>query len=196
MKQVSTILFPYQSTYRKLGLSARWWHRLAIVVFFVGCFVASVASWFAAYISFNPIDFTPPYIRHLLTKSDGDTTEVTLGPLTQSEHDAMKKASKTGDAPPVGTQMYYGIPADVSIDWSRPLKETVEMPDGITREFVGKSDTEITAIFNQVLHRTVAKQWVMSFVIAFAALISFSYLIQGLYRLLIYVIYGSTSTPA
>jgi hypothetical protein len=92
---------------------------------------------------------------------------------------------------PVGSQAVIAPPG-VSINWSAPLKAKVYMPDGTTGEFVGKSDAEITVAFNKALHKAVRNAWLLSIGIVIAVTLAISYLLQSLYRALLYVVYGST----
>jgi hypothetical protein len=59
------------------------------------------------------------------------------------------------------------------------------MPDGTTGEFVGKSEAEITAVWNKALHKAVRNARLLSIGIVIAVTLAFSYLLQSLYRTLL-----------
>jgi hypothetical protein len=81
----------------------------------------------------------------------------------------------------------------VGLDFSRaiPIHEELEMPDGKSREFVGKSPEEIKATWYAELHRLSVRGWLLSPVVAILVTLAVSYLMQSLYRALLYVVYGS-----
>jgi hypothetical protein len=74
---------------------------------------------------------------------------------------------------------------------SAPIHASVNMPDGNTKEFVRKSPKEITAEWNQALRRARLNQEMLSLGVAIGVIVIFNYLLQGAYRALLYVIYGS-----
>jgi hypothetical protein len=84
------------------------------------------------------------------------------------------------------------VPPGVSIDWNAPFETRVYMPDGTTAEFVGKSNAEIRDIWNKALHKALFKEWALSIAITIFVPLAFSYLLQSLYRALLYVVFGST----
>lgn len=196
MRAVLTILFPWQGTFKRLGLEKRWLHRLAVVTFFVALVPMLGFSWMLAIDSLEPTHSYMPDIHYWAMGTDGNPEQITFGPpVTQAQYDAAVKQSKGETSEystpmPVGSQVAIA-PAQAPIDGSVPLKAKVEMPDGTTGEFVGKSDAEITVAWNKALHKAVHKAWLLSFGIAIAVILAFSYLFQSLYRALLYVIYGS-----
>lgn len=78
----------------------------------------------------------------------------------------------------------------------KPIHTVVDMPDGSRGDFVGKSREDIEATWNRALHKTIAKQWILSTGIAIVVLALFSYLLQLLYRALLFVIYGTYKNVA
>jgi hypothetical protein len=196
MKAVLTILFPWQGTFKQLGLRNRWWHRLAVVAFFIALVPVLGTSCVLAFGSLQPVHSYMPDIQYWAMDRDGNSEQVTLGPpVTQAQYDATvkqhKEDAKGYSTPlPVGTQVLMSAP-EVPIDYSAPLKAKVDMPDGTTGEFVGKSEAEITAVWNKALHKAVRNARLLSIGIVIAVTLAFSYLLQSLYRTLLYVVYGS-----
>ncbi len=45
MSKIIGFLFPWWNTYRRLELQKRWWHRLAVVLFFIALVPALLFSW-------------------------------------------------------------------------------------------------------------------------------------------------------
>ena len=197
MRAVLTILFPWQGTFKQLGLRKRWWHRLAVVAFFIALLPMLGVSWVLAFASLQPVHSYMPDIQYWLIDTDGNPQQMTLGPsVTQAQYDAAVKQHKEDMKEfftpiPVGAQAVIAPPG-VSINPNAPLKAKVNMPDGTTGEFVGKSDAEITVAWNKALHKAVRTQWLLSIGIVIALTLVFSYLLQSLYRALLYVVYGST----
>lgn len=144
-----------------------------------------------------------PDIQYWMNDTYGNPQQLTLGPpVTQAEYEATVKQLKKGKdqgkdpgkyntPPPVGAQTLEA-PLNQSFDGSEPVRQRFYMPDGTTREFVpGKSDAEVSRIFNDALHLASLKQWTLSIAIAIFVTLAVSYLLQSLYRVLLYVIYGS-----
>ena len=174
--------------------------RLAVVAFFIAFLPTLGASCFLAFSYFQPHSYTLD-IQYWLTDTDGNQEQVTLGPpVAQAQYDEAVKHLKDKDQGkaqsehlppmPVGAQAVTA-PSGVSINGSIPLKAKVYMPDGTTAEFVGKSDAEITASWNKALHKALFKACTLSIAIAIFVTLSFSYLLQSLYRALLYVVFGS-----
>jgi hypothetical protein len=91
MREVLAILFPWQGTFKQLGLGERWWHRLAVVAFFIALLPALGGSGFLAFSYFQPHTRTL-YIRYWTAVTAGNPVEVTLGPpVTQAQHDESAK---------------------------------------------------------------------------------------------------------
>jgi hypothetical protein len=197
MRTVLLILFPWRGTFKLLGLRQRWWHRLASVSFLIALVPMLSASWVVTFGSLQPDHSYMPDIQYWAMDTDGNAEEITFGPpVTQAQFDAAVKQHSqdpkgTFTPLPVGAQVSMA-PSAVSIDWSAPIKATVYMPDGTAGEFVGKSDAEIKAIWNKALQKAARKAWLLSIAIAIVATLAFSYLLQSLYRALLYVVFGST----
>jgi hypothetical protein len=43
---IQQLLFPWKGTIRRLELGKRWWHRLAVVVFFVVLIATLLVTWY------------------------------------------------------------------------------------------------------------------------------------------------------
>jgi hypothetical protein len=101
------------------------------------------------------------------------------------------------DVPPPVSQAIdnpqYKAPAKPRLDFAKavPIHASVIMPNGVYSEFVGKSRNDVTAEWNKAMRQAVLKQWTLSIVSSLGALLLLSYLLQTLYRALIFVIYGS-----
>jgi hypothetical protein len=198
MRAVSSILFPWQDTFKKLELQKHWWHRLAVVAFFIVLVLMIGASLVLAFSSLQPYPSSMPDIQYWSIDTDGNPEQITLGPVTtQAQYDAAMKEHNAGNDQhfppmPVGSQALIA-PTGVSIDWSAPITAKVDMPDGTTGEFVHKSDAEITVAWKKALNKALSKAWLLTIGIVTAVALAFSYLFQSLYRALLYVIYGSNN---
>jgi hypothetical protein len=85
MRAVLTILFPWQGTFKQLELRRRWWHRLAVVAFFIALVAVLVASWVLAFGSLRPDHSYMPDIQYWAMDTDGNPEQITLGPpVTQA----------------------------------------------------------------------------------------------------------------
>jgi hypothetical protein len=72
------------------------------------------------------------------------------------------------------------------------VQKTIEMPDGKTVWFPGStSDDAINAEWNRRSQRATFKAFSLGLGIAIVLTLLFGYLLQGCYRLLLYVIYGA-----
>ena len=61
--RVTSIVFPFRQTFRRLELEKRWWHRLCVVAFFAVLLCAAVFTAWVAYFSFSFSVATMPYIE-------------------------------------------------------------------------------------------------------------------------------------
>jgi len=183
------ILNPWQGTYRQLKLGRRWWHRLAVVTFYAALVLVLGASWGVGFISLQPFR-SHMYIRY------------TPHTQTQAQYDAAVKMlnEERGKGVEVGES---NTPLPVGGYWETPEGSTpspaergitwdaaeVVMPDGITAEFESTQAAEIA--WGKALRKALLKQWTLSTAIAIVITLAVSYLLQSLYRALLYVVYGS-----
>lgn len=171
---------------------------MAIVVFFIAIALTLAGSWFIGFAALAPNPSTMPEAQYFQFGTDGDWHAVTFGPpITQDEYDEQLKQKKPGDNPPipVGARVMT-VPEGVIPDYRKALKATIEMPDVSSRDFYGVADQKISAEWHKALHRVIFKQWVVSVGAAGLLTLALSYLLQSLYRALLYVIYGSRREPS
>ena len=162
-----SLLFPFSSTFRRLELEKRWWHRLAAVIFFVALIPAFLCSWTVG--------------------SDAN----------EPEHTYIQDIHYWGGGGPDG--FLFDLDSYQPIDNTVPpaprpptVQKSIEMPDGKTEWFPGgTSDDAINAVWNRRSHRAAVKAFSLGLGVGIALTLAFCYLIQGCYRLLLYVIYGA-----
>ena len=192
MKLMFTILNPWQGTFNRLGLYRRWWHRLAVVTFFIALLLVLGASWGFAFSYFRPVQslLNIQYTPHAETQAEYDAAVEKLKEKRQKGIDVSEYESPV----PVGT--YWELPKDYTpnpagrgIIWDAA---EVVMPDGTTADFESAKAAERT--WNKALHAAKLKEWTLSTTVAIVLTLSFSYLLMSLYRTLLYVVYGSAKT--
>jgi hypothetical protein len=188
MRKWIGFLFPCRKTYKRLDLQKRWWHRLAVVVFFVALVPTLLYSWVIgddAYTPLNSFEGNINYWEILIPPPQGyvlDQTSPTTAPPDASYFDRSKIVAPLAS---VG-----------NVD-NKNLLKTIEMPDGTTVTYPGAtSDETIHAKWNHSFTITKAKAMIFGFGWAVVATLIFSYLLQAAYRAFVYVIYGAKSGAA
>ncbi len=167
-----SLLFPIRSTVRRLELEQRWWHRLAVVFFFVALVPILLSSSVLGY------------------------------DMCEPEHDYIQEIHYWGGGGPNGFLFDLNSyqPLDNTAPAApRPptVQKTIEMPDGKTEWFPGStSDDAINAEWNRRSNRANVKAFSLGFGIAVVLTLIFGYFLQGCYRLLLYVIYGAKARNA
>jgi len=175
------ILNPWQGTFNRLGLERLWWHRLAVVAFFITLVLvlgASSVAFRPAHSTFN-VEYWQDGVA---LDSEPVTTPLPPPPPGYSASDVVPSAALPDGV--IANPDYRPAGA------TGPPKQRVSMPDGNTVEFSGKamkSEAEIRRIWNIAL----LKAWLLSIAIAIGITLAVSYLFQSLYRALLYVVYGS-----
>jgi hypothetical protein len=170
------LLFPWHGTVRRLELGKRWWHRLAGVAFVVMLGITLLVTWALM------VDTDPTYYIASYWYVDGSGAKVDLPAPPPSGTTAVSLGTAGWDA--------NGVPIPPPAAMF-PVHVEVQMPDGKTKEFVGKSPEEVRAACNAELHELKVRQWLLSPVVAILVMLAMSYLLQSLYRVLLYVVYGS-----
>lgn len=189
VRKIVGFWFPWRKTFRQLELQKRWWHRLAIVLFFTAIGPVFLISWAIGNRLDPPFNFVEGDIQCweiLPTPPRGFTPDQPVTPATPPP-----------DASFVG-QGRVAVPMKDASDKlaaqarkSESLK-TVEMPDGTTATYPGTlSDETINAEWRHKLNMAEVQQALLGFGIAVLMTIASSYLIQAAYRLLLYVIFGA-----
>jgi hypothetical protein len=181
------ILNPWQGTFNRHGLAKHWWHRLAVVTFFLTLVLGLGASW----VAFRPVH---SYMDVEYWMNDIHGARIAMPPPP---------------TPPPGysvSEVVVGPPEKDGVMWDMPsadgtfhsfnagerLSQQVYMPDGTSADFVPcKSDAEVRRIWNTAL----LKARTLSIAIAIGITLAFSYLLQSLYRVLLYVVYGTEREP-
>ena len=193
MRAVARVMFPWQKTFKKLELARRWWHRLAVVVFCIALVLVLLGSWMFAFGAYEPNQSFMPDIHFWTVDSNGNQNDLPTPP-----------EEATGIAPEVpqkpnanGFSIGSADQKKPILDWNKltPIHALVEMPNGKDQEFVGKSRKEIETEWSNARHKAICKQWLSSIGIAMLTTLALSYLLQSLYRALLYIVYGSNKDP-
>jgi hypothetical protein len=169
------LLFPWQGTIRRLELGEQWWHRLAVVVFVTVLGVVLLRTLDEMTMSTAPVNaelnlrngFYCWYV-------DGAGNKVDLSPLPSNE---------------------TAVRLVPSVD-TFPVHVFIHMPDGDVKEFVGKTEEEIRATWDAALHKLNVRRWLSIPAVTILVTLAMSYLLQLLYRVLLYVVYGSQKRVA
>jgi hypothetical protein len=167
------LLFPWQGTISRLELGKRWWHRLAVVVFFTVLIATLLYTWNLMMLGMGV--FNTAVDRFATARCwyvDGSGAKVDLGPAGA---DDQWVAIRVGES---------------------PVHVEIVMPDGELKDFVGKSPKEIKTAWVAAAHRQNVRRWLLSPVVAILVTLAMSYLLQSLYRILLYVVYGSQKRVA
>lgn len=188
MSKATGFLFPWRNTFRRLELERHWWHRLAVVLFFVALVPVLLCSWVIADEADSPVHSFGGDIQHWEVMSpppDGYTIGPDVTPLT---------------SPPDSNALGQGkiaIPlGDVNLP-NADVRKTIEMPDGKTTTYLGTtSDETIKAEWRRKLNIATTKAALLGFGIAVLLTLIFSYLLQVGYRVVLYVIYGAKAGTA
>lgn len=106
--RIVSVVFPFRSTFRRLELEKRWWHRLFIVIFFVALFGTAVFTVWVTYAVFAPQVQAMPEIVSMV-----DTTQPGLS--TQTDIDAILTANDRSLLPSGATLLPHGYHLDHSI---------------------------------------------------------------------------------
>ena len=226
---VSGFFFPWRNTFRRLELEQRWWHRLALVLFFAALIFLLFAAWFLTMNGTEPTNTVLQNTRYWYVDGTGNhvdlseppqgstaiapeaqdasnTSPVVLEPdevstaIAPEAQDASNSTVTEWDASgkPIHPASHPRPEAitgkeTVKLDMSKAsaIHAEVDMPSGEAREFVGKSPKEIKAEWDKTLRKARLNQVLLSLGVAVVAALVFSYLLQSLYRALLYVSYGS-----
>jgi len=165
MNTTLRFLFPFKNTVGRLKLEKKWWHRLAVVLFFMALIPTFLISWALGDEATSPVHTIEQDIHHWGGASDGMLFDL----------DSWQPIDNTSPPPPP--------PA---------VQKTVEMPNGKTATFPATiSDAAIKVEWKRQLQIAETKAALFGLGIAFPATLAFSYLLQGVYRALLYVIYGA-----
>ena len=162
MRKIISFLFPWQKTFDRLQLEKHWWHRLAIVLFCVALPLTFLFTWASGYSANQPAHTVIQRVHHWCIGTDGYPFDLDLyQPLdTMAAH------------PPIAAK-------------------SIEMPDGTTARYsFRRSDEAIEIEWYHKLHTTQAKIALGTFGVALLLTALLSYLLQGIYRAALYVIYG------
>jgi hypothetical protein len=175
MSKIVGILFPWRKTFKRLQLEKRWWHRLAVVLFYLALIIA---FWFSLAIGsdgYAPVHSIQQDIHHW-GGSNGNGMLFDLDSFQPVDNTSQPAPQQP--PPPV-------------------VQKTIEMPDGTTTTYPGTtSDEAINAEWNHKLDAATHRALILGFVVAVLVILSFSYLLQASYRALLYVIYGANAGTA
>ena len=208
MRKFSGSLFPFKTLFKKLALEGRWWHRLAVVAFSLLLSTFFLLSLGASFESFQPYYQNEPAIRFWVVNQDGTEDDLGTPPdeatsvvpavseakqgsgdiFDQVAHEMKSQTDGYSVQPPPDKQK----PA---LDFKKEasIRASVEMPNGASKEYVGKSKKDIDADWTLALRKAMVRAWSFGFLAALTLTILLSYLLQILYRSLLYVIYGRVS---
>jgi hypothetical protein len=165
MRRIIGCLFPWRKTIRRLELENHWWHRLAVVLFFVTLIAMFLFSWVIG------DDVDSPSNSYDSEIHDWGGTGGTLFDL--STFQPLDNNSSPVAPPPI-------------------VQKTIEMPDGKTVTYPGiTSDETVKAEWKHRLNVATTKAALLGFAIAVLTTVIFSYLLQAGYRVVLYVIYGA-----
>lgn len=170
MRNIIGCLFPWLKTFRRLQLEKRWWHRLAVVLFFVALTPAFVGSWVIGYSVSGPVYSFEQDIHHWGGPNGMLFDLDSIQPLDNNNN-----APLVSPAPPPAT-----------------VQKTIEMPNGKTATFPGSvSDEDIKAEWHHKLSMSEIQAIFYGFGIALLVTVFSSYLLQASYRAVLYIIYGA-----
>jgi hypothetical protein len=173
MNQIIGFLFPWRQTFRRLELKKHWWHRLAIVLFFVALVPMLLYSWVIGIDVNQPTNSFEDDIHHWGAALSGSPTGVLVDRDSQS-FDGTRSSTKVFDTP--------------------VIQKTIQMPNGKTATFPGNvSDEAIKTEWQSRLETAKNKAPLYGLGVALLATVVFSYLLQTAYRLALYVIYGANA---
>lgn len=169
MRKIIGFLFPWRRTYRRLKLEKLWWHRLAIILFFIALLTTFLYSWALGDDANGPPNPFNADIHHW-----GKLTGTPNGDLIDLDSDM--SLDNTPQA----------APALVCV------QKTIEMPNGKTATFPGIiSDEAIAAAWGNRMETANRRAIVYGFGIALLITALFGYLLQAAYRALLYIVYGA-----
>jgi hypothetical protein len=199
MSKVIGFLFPWRKTFKRLELEKRWWHRLAIVVFFVALLPTLLYSWILATNANGPVNSFEPDISYLAGPPPSGTTPkpesstVEHGPWEDYQKPAPPPGYSSSDVVTSQTDPYTAS-GGKAIPW---VQKTIDMPDGKTVKYPGTTpDETIKAEWQHKRSIAEAKAMILGFGWAVLVTVLFSYLLQAAYRALVYVIYGAKARAA
>lgn len=169
MRKIIGYLFPWRPTFRRLNLEKLWWHRLAVVLFFVSLIPVFVYSW-----------------------ALGDDANAPANPFEQDIH-------HWGAFSGASSGVLLDLDSIQNIDSSAPppprpptVQKTIEMPNGKIATFPGTISDEAIKIEWQHKFNVMQSQAIcLGLGIAVLVVVGFSYLFQTVYRAFLYVIYGA-----
>lgn len=189
MRKIIGFLFPWVPTFKRLELEKRWWHRLAVVLFFIALAPLLLYSWVIGDDANSPVH-----------SSGGEIQYWEIAPPLPGGYTIVPAISPNAP-PPDSNVIGYGEIAtplgntfDVLAANARnsDLRKTIEMPDGTTVTYPGTaSDEAIKSAWIHKLRIATAKAVMLGFGIAVLATLIFSYMLQVGYRAVLYVIYGA-----
>ena len=173
---IQQLLFPWQGTIRRFELEKQWWHRLVVVVFFTALIATLLVTWSQMMLGMAVFHTS---VDRLATARywyvDGSGAKVDIPALPEWA------------TPTVGIA---GTAAEFTVHVA------VYMPDGELKEFVGKTPEQLRAAWDAAAHMHSVKRWLLSPLVAILVTLAMSYLLQSLYRVLLYVVYGSQKSVA
>lgn len=200
MSMVSGFFFPWRNTFRRLELEQRWWHRLARVLFFAALIFLPFAAWFLTTNGTEPTNTVLQNTRYWYVDGTGNHIDLSEPPqgATAIAPEAQNASNSTvtewdASGKPIHPAAHPTGKETVKLDMAKAsaIHAEVDMPSGEAREFVGKSPKEIKAEWDKALRKARLNQILMSLGVAVVVALVFSYLLQSLYRALLYVIYGA-----
>ena len=199
---MASFAFPFSSTFRRLELERRWWHRLCVVLFFV---VLLVVAAFASVVSYGA--FAP----QIQAMPDIHTCDIFDQVAAQQQHQSEPDGGCLDEGLPKGAVITPITPSGSVSEWDAQgnpipqppsgsvvaLKKAVEMPDGSTSLFADDmSDDAVKALWNKTKAHQTLKAIAWAALIAVGVLLFFNYLLQIAYRALLYVIFGKATQAA
>lgn len=170
MSKIIGFLLPWRNTIRRLELHKQWRHRLAVVLFFVALIPVFLYSWVIGDDANRPSNDFEENIHHW-----GVLAGAPKGVLfdVDSEQPIDPSQSAVGFVPAI-------------------VQKTIEMPDGKVATYPGTtSDDTIKAEWQHKLNVAHERAASLGLEIAILVTLIFSYLLQGIYRAGLYVIYGA-----
>lgn len=203
MSKATGFLLPWRRAYRPLELETHWWHRLAVVVFFVSLIPMFLYSWAIADEENMPTHLWAGNIQYwqiLPVPPDGFTIDVPFTPtastLDQNSFVPFTPTASPPDENSVGqgkiaTPIFDKV---VSHQSDGNVRKTVEMPNGTTATYPGTvPDQTIKAEWQHKLKVAKAREMLLGIGAAVMVTLIFSYLLQIAYRALVYVIFGANA---
>ena len=189
MRRIVGFLFPYRQIFRRLGLEARWWHRLVIVLF-----VPVLISTFLLLLVYGLAETQP------LTSFAGGIQEWVIVPAPSTGVTVGQDPTPIAP-PPDANSISQGKVAIAIKDifdvagtnvTDSDLRKTIVMPNGTTVTYPGTvSNDVIWGDWQKRFSEAQFKASLLGFGIAALGTLMFSYLLQVIYRSALYVAFGA-----